>query len=169
MAGPESTPSPSSGPSGSGWGPHLEKAAREDGTGSGTPSTAPSGYSPPDAGTTGYPQGYQQDFQQGYAQPGYAQPGYPAYGYPVQPVPPTNGLALSALISGILGWTVLPLIASVVAVVLGHMARGQIRRTGEQGSGMAVAGLVLGYLGIAACVAVAVAIFFFVAFAWSTT
>lgn len=36
----------------------------------------------------------------------------------------------------------------VVPVILGHLARAQIRRTGETGDGMAVAGLVLGYLGI---------------------
>jgi len=40
-----------------------------------------------------------------------------------------------------------------VPVILGHLARAQIRRTGEAGDGMAVAGLVLGYLGIAILVA----------------
>ena len=38
--------------------------------------------------------------------------------------------------------------AAVPAVILGHLARQQIRRTGERGDGMAIAGLVLGYLGI---------------------
>ena len=59
---------------------------------------------------------------------------------------PTNGLAVGAMICGILeiflGFTAVP------AVILGHAARAQIKRTGERGDGMAVAGLVLGYLGI---------------------
>jgi len=36
-----------------------------------------------------------------------------------------------------------------VAVVTGHIARRQIRRTGEQGAGFALAGLILGYIGLA--------------------
>ena len=39
-------------------------------------------------------------------------------------------------------------LAAIPAVVLGHMARRQIRETGEAGDGMAMAGLVLGYIGI---------------------
>jgi len=33
--------------------------------------------------------------------------------------------------------------------VLGHIARKQIRQTGEQGDGMALAGMILGYIGLA--------------------
>jgi hypothetical protein len=33
-----------------------------------------------------------------------------------------------------------------VGIVLGHLARRQIRQTGEQGSGLATAGLVLSYI-----------------------
>ena len=40
-------------------------------------------------------------------------------------------------------------IAAVPAVILGHVARSNIKRTGERGDGLAIAGLVLGYLGIA--------------------
>jgi Domain of unknown function (DUF4190)/Domain of unknown function (DUF1707) len=69
--------------------------------------------------------------------------------YPqVAPLPPTNGLALGAMICGIAEIFTLGL-AAIPAVILGHLARGQIRQTGERGDGMAVAGLVLGYLGIA--------------------
>ena len=42
-----------------------------------------------------------------------------------------------------------PVIGAIVAVVTGHISRSQIKRTNEQGSGMAVAGLILGYIGIA--------------------
>ena len=69
------------------------------------------------------------------------QPGY--YPYPVQR--PTNGLAVAALVCGIaqfaLGVTFIP------AIICGHMARRQIRMTGEGGDGMALAGLILGYIG----------------------
>ena len=66
--------------------------------------------------------------------------------YPVVTTP-TSGLAIGALVCGIaeiftLGFAAIP------AVILGHLARQNIRRTGEQGDGMAIAGLVLGYLGI---------------------
>ncbi|KRE89517.1 hypothetical protein ASG87_04110 [Frateuria sp. Soil773] len=58
-------------------------------------------------------------------------------------------LAVASLVSGILAWTVLPLVGALAAVVCGHLARGEIRRAPEgmlEGRGMAVAGLVLGYL-----------------------
>lgn len=60
--------------------------------------------------------------------------------------PRTNSLAVGALIAGIATWVICPIIAAIVAVVLGHGARGQIRSTGEGGSGMAMAGLILGYI-----------------------
>ena len=37
---------------------------------------------------------------------------------------------------------------SILAVIFGHIALSQIRRTGQGGRGMAVAGLVLGYIGL---------------------
>lgn len=60
-----------------------------------------------------------------------------------------NSLAVVSLIFGILGWTVLPFIGAIVAIICGHLARGEIRRSHVdnrlEGDGMAVAGLVLGY------------------------
>ena len=55
----------------------------------------------------------------------------------------TNGFAVGALVCGIV-----PFFGGIPAVILGHVARGQIRKSGERGDGMAVAGLVLGYLWI---------------------
>jgi threonine/homoserine/homoserine lactone efflux protein len=60
----------------------------------------------------------------------------------------TNGLAIAALICGI-GQVLLGFLAGIPAIILGHMARRQIRQTGEQGAGMAMAGLILGYIGVA--------------------
>jgi hypothetical protein len=67
-------------------------------------------------------------------------------GWPVstQPVGPTNGLAVAALVLGIV-WAFW--IGSALAIVFGHVALGQIRQRNQSGKGMAVAGLVLGYVG----------------------
>jgi hypothetical protein len=70
-------------------------------------------------------------------------PGY----YPPAVHVPTNGAAIGALACGVAEFFTFGL-AAIPAVILGHVARGQIRRTGERGDGMAIAGLVLGYLGI---------------------
>lgn len=74
---------------------------------------------------------------------------------------PTSSLAIVSLVSGILGWTLLPFLGSVAAVICGHLARAEIRRAPDQleGDGLAIAGLVLGYLSIAMAVLVVVAIF----------
>ncbi|MFJ4711224.1 DUF1707 and DUF4190 domain-containing protein [Streptomyces sp. NPDC088785] len=64
------------------------------------------------------------------------------------PAPPTNGKAIGALSCG-LGAFFCGGVTAVPAVILGHMARGEIRRTQQGGEGMAVAGLVLGWLWIA--------------------
>ncbi len=63
------------------------------------------------------------------------------------PLRQTSTAAVLSLVFGILGWTLLPLLGSVVAIVTGHMARGEIRRAPERydGDGLALAGLVLGY------------------------
>lgn len=73
-----------------------------------------------------------------------------------QPIPgvrqPTNGLAVASLVCGI-GQIFAWFVGGVAAVILGHMAIRQIRRTGEDGAGMARAGLILGYIGVALSVA----------------
>lgn len=54
-----------------------------------------------------------------------------------------NGLAVASLILGVLGITV---IGAIAGIVLGILALGQIRRTGQRGRGMAIAGLALSAL-----------------------
>jgi hypothetical protein len=76
--------------------------------------------------------------------------------YPAPNPRPTSGLAITSLITGILSITfVVPLISSIVAIVTGHMARAEIKRTNGSlgGDGMAVAGLVTGYGGLGIIVA----------------
>ena len=70
----------------------------------------------------------------------------------VGPVPrrgptPTNGLAIASLACGVAQFAFGPL-PTIPAIVLGHMARHQIKRTGEQGAGMALAGLLLGWAAV---------------------
>jgi len=72
-------------------------------------------------------------------------PALPAGAMPYAAAPPNNGTAVASLVIGILSWFMCPIVGGVLAVVLGHVARGQIRRTGEGGGGFALAGLILGY------------------------
>jgi hypothetical protein len=70
---------------------------------------------------------------------------YPATPYP-PPVPPTiNSLAVASLICGLAEIPTLG-VSAVPAVILGSMARRRIRETGERGEGLAVAGLILGWI-----------------------
>jgi hypothetical protein len=83
-----------------------------------------------------------------------APPPMPSPYYAPQPVyPTTNGLAVASLVAGFLwlGW-----FGSILAVIFGHIAIGQINRSGgrESGTGLAIAGLVLGYMGVATLVLV---------------
>ena len=59
-----------------------------------------------------------------------------------------NGLAVASLVLGITGMILS--IFSIPALVLGYVARGQIRRSGftQRGDGMAIAGIVLGWIGV---------------------
>jgi len=69
--------------------------------------------------------------------------------------PATSTLAVVSLVFGILAWCVLPFIGAIVAVICGHLARSEIRHSSpdqrQDGDGMAVAGLVLGYAQLALC------------------
>ena len=82
---------------------------------------------------------------------------------PIPPVAlPTSTMAIVSLISGIVSWFLIPFIAAVVAVITGHMAKNEIKKSNGMlgGNGMATAGLVLGYiqLGLGLCVCVVVGV-----------
>ena len=62
----------------------------------------------------------------------------------VRPPPGTNGLAIASLACSLAQFAIRPL-ATIPAIVLGHIARSRIRRTGEQEAGLALAGLALGW------------------------
>ncbi len=59
----------------------------------------------------------------------------------------TNSLAIAALCCGI-GQILAGPLAGIPAVILGFMSLGQISRSGEDGRGMAITGLVLGIVGL---------------------
>lgn len=65
---------------------------------------------------------------------------------PPMPRRPTNPYAIGSLICGLIA----PFggITAVPAVVLGHVAKSKLRGGGEEGDGLAAAGLVLGWLSI---------------------
>jgi general secretion pathway protein G len=66
-----------------------------------------------------------------------------------QPPPQTSGLAISSLVLGILSCTILGFVAGIPAIICGHSARTKARVAPSSygGGGLAVAGLVLGYVG----------------------
>jgi cytochrome c biogenesis protein CcdA len=74
--------------------------------------------------------------------------------YPVGSASRTSSLAIASLIFGVLSWCVLPVVGAVVAIVCGHLARGEMRHPPQgvviEGNGLAVSGQVLGYLNIVA-------------------
>jgi hypothetical protein len=92
-----------------------------------TPGTSPAhGYGP---ATYGPPPGAGPH---GYGPPPGWPPGYPPMGYPR----PTNTVAILAL--------VFAFVFAPAGLVMGILARRQIQRTGEEGSGLALAGIIVG-------------------------
>jgi len=138
------------------------------------PTEPPPGYGPPPpAPPPGYAQqpqqGYGQQPQQGYGPPppgygapppGYGPPPPPPYGgYGVQPyiARKTNGFAIASLILSIL-WVYW--VGSILALVFGYIGKSQIDNSGgtQDGRGLAIAGIVFGWIGVAVLVLVLIAV-----------
>lgn len=88
-----------------------------------------------------------------------------------QQIPPplytvqTSTLAIISLIAGILGWIGFVGIGPIIAVITGHMAKSEIAKSAGRltGSGMATAGLILGYVNLAlSVIALCVVVLFFI-------
>jgi hypothetical protein len=73
--------------------------------------------------------------------------GVPRPYMPFTSTAPNNGAAIGSLVCGLLAPVTMGF-TGVPAVILGHKARAEIRRTGERGDGLAVAGLALGWIGV---------------------
>lgn len=114
----------------------------------------------------GYPpSGYVQSGQgstAGYGQPGYGQPGHgqsgpgQPYGYQYAGPPQVRGTNTMAIVALVLAFVFAPL-----GVIFGIIARRQIRQTGEEGDGLALAGLIIG--GIFTALYVLAILFFIIA------
>jgi Domain of unknown function (DUF4190) len=76
--------------------------------------------------------------------PRYPPPAYPPPRYQPAPLPPSEKTNTLAIVSFILAFFV-----SLGAVITGHLALSQITRTRERGRGLAIAGVVIGYIGLA--------------------
>jgi Domain of unknown function (DUF4190) len=120
---------------------------------SASPSVVGAGYGWPypvvsSAGGQYGPPALASNFPVGYGQPYGAYGSYGPGGYGAPRVHGTNTMAVLSLIFAFF--------FSLLAVIFGHVALGQIRRTGEQGTGMAVVGLLLGYIGLIAGIALGI-------------
>jgi hypothetical protein len=143
-----------------------------------TPAYPAPGYQQPGYQQPGYPPpGYEQPGYPppGYQQPGYQQPGYPpppagyppqypggySYGYDPYAAPRpqgTNGKAIAALVTSLVGLLFCGL-PSIAGVILGFIAMREVKRTGQDGHGMALAGVIVGALAIIGWVLYLVVIF----------
>jgi hypothetical protein len=151
------------------------------------PGYQESGYPPPGYPQPGHPQpGYPEP---GYPQPGFPQagppPGYPQMGYPPPPPvgypppypggyaygydpygtsrpPGTNGKAIGALVTSLAG-LMLCGVPSIVGLILGIIAMRETKRTGQEGHGLALAGVIVGALAVAGWLLYVVIIIFAIA------
>ncbi|WP_109209360.1 MULTISPECIES: DUF4190 domain-containing protein [Microbacterium] len=132
--------------------------------------TAPGAYPPPAQGAYA-PPAYGSAPASGSAYgaaPAYGNQGAygaaPAYGYGYGYGAPakTNTLAIVSLVASIASFVILPFIGSIVGVITGHMSLNQLKTSGEQGRGMALAGTIVGWVGLGlAILGIVAAILFF--------
>lgn len=94
---------------------------------------------------------------QHFAAPPFGQQGYPQQ-FPTAGQR-TNGLAIAALVCGLLPFFC---VTSIIAIILGHIGLNQVKNSGgaETGEGLALAGLILGYVFVAGWV-----LYFFISIA----
>jgi len=80
----------------------------------------------------------------------------------------TNNLAVVSFVAGIASFFahIVPVIGgftvAVIAIVTGFVARGQIKRSGEQGMWMANAGIIIGFIHLALGFVVILAVLFLI-------
>jgi hypothetical protein len=97
--------------------------------------------------------GWQSQWQQPGSEQGWrqepAQPQQPGAQW-MPAAPAASGRATAALVLGLVGLVFCPLICSVLALVFGYQGRREIDASGGQlsGRGSAVAGIVLGWVGV---------------------
>ncbi|MFD0022494.1 DUF4190 domain-containing protein [Streptomyces sp. NPDC058382] len=141
--GPGTVPPPPVGPHGPGQQgppPHPGQYAGQYGY--------PAPAAPQPGGQYGYPAAPGPQYGE---YPGY--PGYPGYGQNAWGPQPANGLGVAALVLGIIavaGFCAygLGVILGVLALIFGLIGRGRVNRGEADNGGMALAGIILGSIGI---------------------
>ncbi|MFF8293069.1 DUF4190 domain-containing protein [Streptomyces sp. NPDC016309] len=106
------------------------------------PPIAPGGPAPTPPGPYGYPAG-------SYGYPGY----YGTYGQAGWQQAPANGMGVAALVLGIISVVLfcawgLGIVLGILALIFGIVGRGKVRRGEANNHGMALAGIILGAVGI---------------------
>jgi hypothetical protein len=152
-----------------GWSPPWDPPASSPAADHPPPTFPPPNYPP--GYPLDYPAGYPEPFppvgyggapypppQFGAPAAGYGPPSFPGGYYPAPDYlggwgpsqeasqPGMNGLAVASLIASFTG--LLCCVGSIVAIVLGTIALDQIKRTRQGGYALAVAGIVLGVVGL---------------------
>ncbi|MGW7365314.1 DUF4190 domain-containing protein [Streptomyces sp. NPDC054841] len=119
------------------------------------PPIAPGGPAQTAPGPYGYPAaaapGVTQPGAPGYGYPGY--PGYPGYGQGGWVQGPANGMGITAMVLGIVavaGFCLygLGVVLGILALIFGFIGRGRVKRGEATNGGMALAGIILGGVGI---------------------
>jgi hypothetical protein len=125
-------------------------------------------YGAPQYGTPEYGAPQPGAQQPSYAYPAYGAPAYgtpppgqPSYGYPYA-TSKTNGLAIAALVVSLISMVSCPLIG-LAGAIMGHIARRQVTERREEGAGMALAGIIVGWIGLA--IGILIVVFYIVLFA----
>ena len=144
---PPPTP-PANAPAPNPWGPPPTSWAPPGVAAPPPPPPPPPNAYPPPAAYPGYPGAPPPQAAGAWPPPG--PPAYPPpYGYPGAWAPHTNGFAITALVLGCVGWAFCGL-GSVAAVIFGFVGRTQIRDSQgtQKGTGLATAGIILGFVAI---------------------
>lgn len=106
------------------------------------------GQNPGDQGPENQGQGYPN--YPSYQGQSFPPPTGQPYAYPpASQMPGTNGMAIAALIVSLVA-------CGPVGLILGLVSLSQIKKTGEQGRGMAIAGVVIGVISTIAIIAVGI-------------
>jgi len=118
----------------------------------GSPDTPDRRENPAGAPQPGSPYTYPNQYQYSPYPVGYPPPP-PYYGYPPTPVAPKNGLGVASLVLAVIALvgvaTVFaPIVLGPVAMVIGFLGHGRVKRGTANNGGVAIAGIVLGALAI---------------------